>query len=360
MKKYYRIKISIYLLFLGSFCYAQPDTIPETSDTISIEYFDVFPKVDPNIPEPPLVVYIEMNFKEFYKIKYSDSSVPANLSILLEDSTLYSEQIKIKPRGEFRKSYCIFPPFEIKFKKSDDDHIFTKESNKLKLVTHCKNPGIYEQYVLKEYLCYRMYNLLTDYSFRVRLLEIHYIDNAGKKKPIIRNGFIVESNKNLATRIDAYPVKINGINLFQTDDEVAHTMTVFQYMIGNTDWAVPVLHNIKLYKLKDPEKFKPITVTYDFDYAGMVNADYAIPDERLGIKSVRERIYRGFCIPEKDMMEIIEPFKQKKESFYALVNNFDLLDKYHKSEMVEYLDEFYQIIEHPDLLREKIINNCKQ
>jgi hypothetical protein len=359
MNSLYRIQLLICLISSGSFCYSQPDTIPESADTISIEYFDVFRKVDPYIPEPPLVLYIEMNFKEFFKVKYQDMSVPANLSVYLEDSILCTKHIKIKPRGEFRKNHCIFPPFEIKFAKSDTDHIFTPEINKLKLVTHCKSPTIYEQYVLKEYLCYKMYNLLTDYSFRVRLLEIHYIDNTGKKKPIIRYGFIVESNKSLANRIDAYPVKLKGIFLNQTDYEIANTMAVFQYMIGNTDWAVPNLHNVKLYKLKDPSKFEPLPVPFDFDYSGMVNTDYAIPDERLDIKSVRQRVYRGFCIPEEDLMEIVELYKQRKASFYTLVHNFELLDKYQKTEMVKYLDQFYEIIENPNLIRSEIIKKCK-
>lgn len=358
--KYIKAYIIIPILLVGYLSYSQVDTGYNSIDTLSIAYYDVFDDADPILPEDPLILHIEMDLKEFYKSKYRDESVRANLSVLLKDSILVTKKIKIKPRGEFRKNWCTFPPVELNFAKSDTDQIFTQETDKLKLVTHCRNSKLYEQYVLKEYLCYKMYNLLTDYSFRVRLLEIHYIDNKGKKKPITKYGFIIESNKSLANRLEAYPIKLKGIQLNQTDNDVVHIMTLYQFMIGNPDWAISVLHNIKLYKPKDPSKFYPIPVPYDFDYCGMVNTHYATPDERLGIKSVRERIYRGFCIPEKEMMENIETFIQSKESFYTLVNNFDLLDKYSKAEMVEYLDEFYEIIEKPYNIEREILQNCKK
>lgn len=358
--KYFKTFIITSVLLLGSVSYGQVDTGYNSLDTLSIDYYDVFDDTDPILNEDPLVLHIEMDLKEFYKSKYKDKSVHADLSVLLKDSVLVTKKIKIKPRGEFRKNHCSFPPIELNFAKSDTDQIFTQETDKLKLVTHCKNSQLYEQYVLKEYLCYKMYNLITDYSFRVRLLEIHYIDNAGKKKPITKYGFIIESNKSLANRIEAFPVKVKGIQLNQTDNNVVHIMTLFQFMIGNPDWAISVLHNIKLYKSKDPSKFYPIPVAYDFDYSGMVNTDYAIPDERLGIKSVRERIYRGFCIPEKELMEYIETFNQRKEDFYTLVKNFELLDKYNKAEMVKYLDEFFEIIEKQYNIEREILEFCKK
>jgi len=356
---YFKVKILAVILLLGSVSYSQIDTAYQSPDTISIEYFNVFSKTDPFIPEEPLNMHIEMDLKEFYKIKYKDESVSANLTVSLKDSILMTKKIKIKPRGEFRRKYCSFPPIELKFSKSDTDNIFTLEDNELKLVTHCKNASLFEQYVLKEYLCYKMYNLLTDYSFRVRLLKINYIDSKGKKKDIVKYGFIVESNKSLASRIDAYPVKVKGIKINQTDYNIVHIMTVFLYMIGNTDWAIPALHNVKLYRLKDPSKFDPLPVPFDFDYSGMVNTDYAIPDENLGIETVRQRVYRGYCIPEKDLTKVLYLFEQKKEEFYALVNNFELLDKYHKNEMLIYLNEFYDIIEKSYNVKANIIEHCR-
>jgi len=358
--QYFKIQIMACFLLLGSISHGQIDTDYESPDTVLVDYFDVFQKVDPDQLEDPLVMHIEMDLMEFYKVKLKDKSVPANLTVYLQDSILCTKRIKIKPRGEFRKRHCAFPPVEIKFQKSDTDHIFTQESNKLKLITHCKNISIYEQYVLKEYLCYKMYNLLTDYSFRVRLLEIHYIDNKGKKKPVIKYGFIVESNKSLANRINAYPVKLQGIPIDKTDYDIVHIMSVFQFMIGNTDWAVPALHNVKLYKLMDPVKFNPVPVPFDFDYSGMVNTDYAIPDKNLNIKTVRQRVYRGYCIPEQDLREVLKYFEQKKENIYALVNNFEPLDNYHKNEMLKYLDEFYQILATPFKMRGEIIERCRQ
>jgi hypothetical protein len=357
---YLKIQVLVYLLLLGSITYSQVDTAYKAPDTLAIEYFDVFNRAVPFQHEEPLILYIEMDLKEFYKIRHKEESVPAQMTALLNDSILTTKKIKIKPRGEFRRKYCSFPPVEIKFSKSDTDNIFTQEDNELKLVTHCKNATLFEQYVLKEYLCYKMYNLLTDYSFRVRLLKVHYIDSKGKKKDVIKYGFIVESNKSLAIRIDAYPVKVQGIQINQTDYDIVQIMSVFLYMIGDTDWAIPALHNVKLYRLKDPLKPNPLPVPYDFDVSGMVNTDYSPPDERLGIETVRQRVYRGYCIPEKDLTEVLDLFIQKKEEIYALVNNFELLDNYHKNEMLIYLDEFYDIIEKPYRVKANIIDQCRK
>ena len=70
-------------------------------------------------------------------------------------------------------------------------------------------------------------------------------------------------------------------------------MAVFQFMIGNTDWSVPYLQNIK-FITKDSTK-APLTVPYDFDHAGIVSAPYALPAEELEMSSVLERRYRGYC-----------------------------------------------------------------
>jgi len=357
---YLKIQVLACLLLLGSSTYSQINTAYQSTDTVSIAYYDVFSETDPLQPEESLILHIEMDLKKFYKLKYKEESVPAKLTALLNDSILTTKIIKIKPRGEFRKKYCSFPPVEIKFSKSDTDNIFIQEDNELKLVTHCKNTTLFEQYVLKEYLCYKMYNLLTDYSYRVRLLKIHYIDIKGKKKDVIKYGFIIESNNSLENRFDAYQIKMKGIKIDQTDYDIIHIMTVFQYMIGNTDWSVPSLHNIKLFKTKDPLKFNPLAVPYDFDYSGMVNAVYAIPHENLSIKTVRQRLYMGYCIPEDDLMKVLELFKQNKENFYALVNNFKLLDKNHKDEMLEYLNEFFSIIEKPYNVKAHIIEFCRK
>ncbi|MCK5207201.1 MAG: hypothetical protein KAQ79_04250, partial [Cyclobacteriaceae bacterium] len=100
-------------------------------------------------------------------------------------------------------------------------------------------------------------------------------------------------------------------------------------------------------------------IPYDFDYAGIVNTNYAIPDENLGIESVTERVYRGVCMPESTIRETVKYFIDSKERIYALYQNTELLDKNNKRQTLQYLDEFYMIIENENGLKRNIIDSCR-
>jgi hypothetical protein len=346
------------LLMFASVAFSQNDTLPGSDEILQQAEYEIFHDVDPLQPEEPLRINIEFDYRDFLQMKYQDTSLLANLSVYDHDSLLYSTSVKIKARGTSRKKICFFPPFELNFKKSDPDAVYTGEMNKLKMVTQCKNNAVNQQYLIKEYLCYKMLNMLTDYSYKVRLVQIKFTDSAGKVKPYENYGFIMETHSHLAKRISAYPVEIMGIRMKQTDYDAMHLINVFQFMIGNTDWDVPSLHNIRLYKLQDFHRLNPVPITYDFDYAGLVNADYAVPHMRFGTTTVRERVYMGNCIPYNDYQTIFEKFIEKEEQFYNLINNFELLEKYNKTDMVRYLGEFFAIIKNDKLTEVNISRRC--
>jgi hypothetical protein len=358
MKK--QIRLLFILLISASAAFSQQDSITNPADTSRGSQYEIFLPVDPSNPEEPLKIKIEFDYKDFLKMKYRDTSLNADLSVFDKDKLLYSQPVKITARGESRKKICFFPPFALDFKKADSGSLYTEEMGKLKFVTQCKNNKISEQYILKEYVCYKLLNMLTDYSFRVRLVEIEFVDNAGKTKPYMNYGFIIETNDHISDRILAYPVEIKGIRMKQTDYDAVHLMAVYQYMIGNTDWDVPSLHNIRLFKLQDFKKINPVPITYDLDYAGLVNADYAIPGERFGTTSVRERVYMGYCLPAPELQPVFDKFLEKEQQFYNLINNMPQLDKFNKADMIKYLGEFFEIIKNPKMAQVNIINRCME
>jgi len=53
---------------------------------------------------------------------------------------------------------------------------FAKQES-LKLGTHCHGSREYEQYALREYLSYKIFNLFTPRSFRARLAKARYVDS---------------------------------------------------------------------------------------------------------------------------------------------------------------------------------------
>lgn len=309
--------------------------------------------------EAPLKVRLEFDQKQLVRKKYKDDYHEAVFTYTLEDGTSRTEAIRIRARGEFRKKHCSFPPLTLNFKQVEDDDRVFSAFNKLKLVTHCKETEIYQQYLYKEFLIYKMYNQLTDYSFRVRLLEITYVNSKDPSDSSLHYGFLIESIKELAERHDSFELEVADIHPTLTDPRYMNLVDVFQFMIGNTDFSVYHLHNIKLLKFNDFRKERPVSVPYDFDYSGMVNAHYAIPDPVLGIKKVRERVFWGYCQTE-DLFELnYRIFQEKRAQLYAVINDFPLLDTREKRSMSSYLDSFYEIIDAPASRQRELLKACR-
>lgn len=330
-------------------------------DTSNLITLTLFPEKDPFSDSVPMHIGLEFDMRALILKKQRNEYQKALLSINQNDGIHLQDTIRIRARGEFRKKHCYFPPVKLNFKHSEFGETYLNNTSSLKLVTHCKNSSLYQQYLLKEYLIYRMFNLLTEKSYRVRLFEIEYTDSEGKKKPLSKYGFIIESSSLLAERLNALPIKRVGIKTWETDQYQANLLALFQFMIGNTDWLVNNLHNIRLFKVWDHNVLEPFAVPYDFDYSGMVNASYAVPPEELHIESVRQRVYRGYCLESEEAYRIYTGlFVEKKPDIYSLVENCILLEQKHREEMIAYLDEFYGIIKDQRLFKQQVIDTCRE
>lgn len=311
--------------------------------------------------DEPFVCNLSFDIRKLFKEKYIDEYRNAKLSYRLNDSVDLEKTIRLKARGITRKRLCQLPPLKINLKKAEIHAGELKGIKKLKLVTCCKYSRTFEQYVLKEYMTYKLYNLLTDCSFRVRLIQICYVD-IGRKKPkeYTSYGFAIEDVNVLAERNNAIRIKINTLNQNCIDKVSMNRVALFQFMIGNTDWSVPGQHNVKLLKLNDPLKVTPFVVPYDFDYSGFVNTHYSVPAEIFMIDNVRERLFRGiYCIPE-EYEATIQLFLDKKESIYQTILEFEYFKEWTRNEVLEYIDDFFRIIESDDLIRQNIFSSCKK
>jgi hypothetical protein len=302
-------------------------------------------------------VNITTSLNRLFKQKEKEGyQYTANFSTKLPDGTTVDEPILLEVRGHFRKDYCYIPPLRIIFKAKKNSVLNPLGS--LKLVSKCKLTPADEQCLLKEYLTYKIYNLLTDMSFRVRLLNINWIDSADRAKKVTEHAFLMEDIKDLAERNNCIDAK----DMRPTEATNRRQMTIvalFQYMIGNTDWSVAVNHNIRLIQSKIDSLHKPYAVPYDFDYAGLVNTDYAVPDERLGTESVKERVYGGFPRTMGELNDVLDMFKSQKDRMYALINNFDLLNGRSKKEMCSYLEEFFDLIKDQEKVNEAFIQQAR-
>lgn len=293
----------------------------------------------------------------FSKRNRTGFTFPATFTSKLSDGINVNDQIVLELRGHMRKEYCYIPPIKVIFKSNKSSVMRSLKS--LKLVNECKLNNVYDQYLLKEFMVYKIYNLLTDMSFHVRLLHLDLQDSSGKKKTITEHAFLLEDIKEVAKRNDCKEWEKSRVSTEATNRKQMTLVAIFEYMIGNTDWAVSVDHNTKLIVSEKDSIARPYVVPYDFDYSGLVNTEYAVPDEKLELENVRQRLYRGFPRTLLEVNEALDIFKEKKEKIYALINNFDLLTSNSKKEMIYYLDGFYDSIKKTEDVKSTFIDNAR-
>jgi hypothetical protein len=273
--------------------------------------------------------------------------------------------VKLRARGKYRrkKETCQFPPVRLNFKKKQVMGTEFAGQDKLKLVTYCDRRNYYEQYVLKEYLAYKILNSLTEYSFRVRLLRVTWIDTDRGGATRTNYAFLIEDEDLLAQRIGAEPVEVRQAKYSQLDAEHATFVTVFQYLIGNTDFSMVAgalddncCHNIVLFSMPSADRY--LTVPYDFDFSGLVNARYAEPNPKLPIKRVVRRLYRGVCENNNYLDATLDRFRENEDSIRHIVSSLEGLDDKTRTTAQRYLDEFYRDIENPRAVERNLVRSC--
>ena len=306
----------------------------------------------------PLKVTISTDIKDLQSEKKSLKAVNASITINFPDSISISDSIKIKHRGNFRKENCYLASLMLQFNNTKTSHF--SPFKRLKLVGGCGKNKNDEQYLLKEYMVYQLYNLLTNYSFRVRLMEINYIDTKNKIKPYSQYAFVIEDIDDVAKRNNCKEKKFVKAIPNSTKSSETILVAMFQYMIGNTDWSIPFFHNIKLVVPKKDTNSMPIPVAYDFDVSGFVNPPYAEPPPDIGIERVTQRVYRGFPKPIEELQVVINLFLQKEDEIYSMINDFNLLSESSKKEMQSYLKDFFKTIKNENEVKSVFITNARK
>ena len=273
-----------------------------------------------------------------------------------EDGTTFDIPLKIRTRGHFRKLLggCKYPPILLNFKKSATPKasIF-KGQDKTKLVTPCQS----DDYVIHEYLVYKLYNILTPKSFRARLVKVIYEDSVKSKSSEPQYSILLEEEKQMAKRNKSKSVKMEKLPPQHTQKKDFLLMAVFEYMIGNTDWSVRYQQNVKL--IRADSTSLPSTVPYDFDHAGIVRAPYAKPAPELKMNSTLQRRYRGYCMPNmNEFTQVFETFNEHKDDFYAIYEGNPLLGASYQKATLKFFDQFYDTINDPDKAKKAFSYPC--
>ena len=295
-----------------------------------------------------LEISLRFDLTTFLKKNLKDGSLEGVLTIHLNEKDSITKNIKVKDRGNYRFENCDFPPMEINFKKAIYAYPDSGKIKKLKLVTHCKTGSVQSDYVLREYLVYKMFNLLTDTSFRVRLIRVTYIDTNKKRKPVIQYGFFIEPVGVLAERINSTILKSTNLTQKHIEPDVMDRISIFNYMVANWDWTVPLLHNIVVVKpLVFSKSGLGVAIPYDFDLTGVVNVDYEVTPPEYNLKSIRDRIFLGMCRNKEVFQKELLYFLSRKNDFYSVINDFPYLNERSKKDITDFLDQFFNQIEKP-------------
>jgi hypothetical protein len=264
---------------------------------------------------------------------------------------------QVRTRGIWRLKNCEFPPLRINFKSEVTKETLFKGVDKPKLVSYCRDTDDYEQYLLQELQIYRIYNLLTPASHRVRLLQLSYVDSASGKLHTKRSAILLEEPEVMAARAGGPIVDQKGAIAEDLDPFHDALVGVFQYFIGNTDFSIYALHNVELV---NTAAGTIIPVAYDFDFSGAINTTYATTDPKLAIQKVRSRLFRGYCQPVEEYEPVYAKFKEQKDAIYGLYA--DSIGKLMKPKLVEqtlkYYDEFYKTISDSKRAKKEISDDC--
>ena len=299
---------------------------------------------------------------EALKEDRSQDSQEREAQILIQgpDGGMVEVPLEVRTRGRFRlqKNICPFPPVRLDFHDGQSEGTVFEGQDKVKLVTHCHDWGSFEQNLLEEYLAYRIYNQLSDVSFKVRLAEITYRDTAGKSEPLTRMGFLIEDEGAMASRVGGMALDIPGAGAKAFEPEQMAVLFLFQYLIGNIDWSTANMQNLKVIRVEEDH----FAVPYDFDWSGLVDAPYVGPSpltERLH-DSVRERLYLGVCWEELDLQATFTHFEQKKGAILQVVREVPGLTEHNVRSAAEYIEDFYDFIRDPKRAEGDIRQMCRE
>lgn len=317
----------------------------------------------------------ELDSDQFYadqtpmeiKLNYSNKSMKKNTndSIYVKTDLAYNYQnewksipVELRARGNFRRAKCYFPPIKMKIKKSNYKNTIFDGNKKMKLVLPCRTDDEKNDNILKEYLAYKVYELVSPYHFKTRRVNIEFTEPKGKKeKKYSLKGFLIEDDSKLEKRFGGRVVE-QFVHPLAMDGAGSVQHAIFQYMIGNTDFSVAYQHNGKL--LYNAEK-KFIPLPYDFDMTGWVDPSYGFGNPTLNLSSLTERQYRGFKRDTELMNEIRDQFLTKKEQIISIVNSmkseFDNESAF--DEMNKFMMSFFSIIEDDNKFNKEIVAQAR-
>jgi hypothetical protein len=318
--------------------------------------------------EESLEITLSAPWQDLVRNSSYKGSYPATIEYRNAEGNTVQHQLTVERRGVLRQETCSFPPVKWRFEKDQVKGTLFQGQNSIKMVTHCEHSRRFEQYYRLEMLAYRIYNLLTDYSFRVRPLKVTYRDSKKDKVDEDRFAFIIEDDSDVAERNGLIKLETPRMYSSRLDKETISMFALFQLLIGNLDWSVlkgrdpeECCHNVKLIAAEHSQDSEPIyPVPYDFDAAGIVDAPYVGPPQGLGVSSITQRLYRGFCSHNGALPDARAKILANETAILDIVRNDEMLAGNFQRKPVKYLEKYFDMLRDDGEFNKQVVRKCRK
>lgn len=276
------------------------------------------------------------------------------------------QAVTVRAGGRSRRRVCEFLPLRLEFDEAGSGSAAGRDRvlsghELLYLTTQCKDTRRSSADLVEEYLAYRILNTITERSYRVRLLQITYVDTRQDDALTTHYAFVTESQHALAQRLGGEVLETIALPKQRLNEEHAAMIYIFQYLIGNTDWSLVAAngdktccHNGQLIGMGAAIFYVP----FDFDMAGLVNPPYARPDRSLRIKNVTDRLYRGYCGPADALAGALKHIVDRREAIISLYRDSEALSPRVRDRGIDFLDRFFNEAQDPEKLLAKFQQGC--
>lgn len=323
-----------YFLILGFLLINIPQAFSNSYGNDTVDYpslYDIVAKSN------EVVFHISEPIKLIKKNYNKEIVTKGNIRISTQTDTLHFSA-KLEPGGKNRREICNIPPIKIDVKKEElITHSLNKHCDKVKLVFQCMVNKSKSESIKQEKFVYDLHALVTDYSRRASLVKVQIAD-----KEKFYDALLLEDNKDMDVRLNLKRIKTSVISPDVINRPEYVKMCLFQFMIANSDWSAILGHNTELYK-RDADDML-IIVPYDFDYAGIINNDYAVPSEKLPIEHVTQRYFMDKKLSLAELEEGVKYFIAIEKDIYQLAADADYLSEGSRKRMTQFIEDFYGII----------------
>jgi hypothetical protein len=309
----------------------------------------------------PLDIQLQFSTKDLKKNTNDSTYFKSTLMFKNESGTWDSLKIKLRARGNHRRKNCYYAPLKVKIKKRDSRTTLFEGNTKLKFVLPCLLEKDNDDLVVKEYMAYRIFELLSPYHYKARLANIEFKEEKGKRiKEHNLMAILLEDIDRVADRHEGHTLT-RRVHPLQQDDLSSLQNAFFQYLIGNTDFSTRGEHNQKLLFIDK----KYVSIPFDFDMSGLVDASYAsisgMENMKGSITMVTQRVYKGYKRDDVLTQRVRQEFIAAKDEIYAVMDDakryFQNPIMFNKAK--DFVADFFEIMESEKKFNKYIIDRTR-